>query len=62
MKKRIFLLLLCLALLLTGCAASRRTPKQTFRIYGLSGAPGRLWSSCWGRAPGRATARPSPRG
>ena len=40
MKKRIFLLLLCLALLLTGCAASRRTPKQTFRIYGLSGAPG----------------------
>ena len=38
MKKRIFLLLLCLALLLTGCAASRRTPKQTFRIYGLSGA------------------------
>ena len=33
-------LLLCLALLLTGCAASRRTPKQTFRIYGLSGAPG----------------------
>ena len=40
MKKRIFLLLLCLALLLTGCAASRRPPKQTFRIYGLSGAPG----------------------
>ena len=40
MKKRIFLLLLCLALLLTGCASSRRTPKQTFRIYGLSGAPG----------------------
>ena len=40
MKKRIFLLLLCLALLLTGCAANRRTPKQTFRIYGLSGAPG----------------------
>ena len=40
MKKRFFLLLLCLALLLTGCAASRRTPKQTFRIYGLSGAPG----------------------
>lgn len=86
MKKRIFLLLLCLALLLTGCAASRRTPKQTFRIYGLSGAPGGDaisavdvdWSErksltvdqqaqaaleqLLGRAPSRATARPSPRG
>lgn len=33
MKKRIFLLLLCLALLLTGCAASRRTPKQLSLIH-----------------------------
>ena len=39
MKKRIFLLLLCLALLLTSCAAGKEQ-MPVFRIYGLSDTPG----------------------
>ena len=39
MKKRLLLLLLCLTLLLTGCAAGKEQ-MPVFRIYGLSGAPG----------------------
>lgn len=39
MKKRLLLLLLCLTLLLTGCAVSKEQ-KPTFQIYGLSDAHG----------------------
>ena len=39
MKKRLLLLLLCLTLLLTGCAAGKEQ-MPVFRIYGLSDTPG----------------------
>ena len=39
MKKRLLLLLLCLTLLLTGCAAGKEQ-MPVFRIYGLSDIPG----------------------
>ena len=39
MKKRLLLLLLCLTLLLAGCAAGKEQ-MPVFRIYGLSDIPG----------------------
>lgn len=39
MKKLLLLLLLCLTLLLTGCAAGKEQ-MPVFRIYGLSDTPG----------------------